>query len=219
MSLSGRGAWDANFGPHLPADKAAPILDVGCGLGDFLEYLEQDGYRNLRGVEIDPARVEAARLKTRAAIDHSDDLESYLRALSTPFTLITLKSVIAHFPRPLVVAYLRAMRDALSPDGTLVVETFNVSRWTGPYVLYNDVTHQWAYTEYSLQQVLELAGLRVVSLHGETLPHGRLSTRVFHFAQAVWIRLLRAMYLVERGIGRNPTILTKYLVAVCKKDA
>lgn len=216
MSLSGRGAWEANFGPYLPADKGAPILDIGCGTGDFLEYLEQNGYRNLRGVEIDPERVEAARRKTRVTIDHSADLESYLHALPTKFMLITLKSVIAHFPKDSVVAYLRAMRDALAPDGTLVVETFNVSRWTGPYVLYNDVTHHWAYTEYSLQQVLEMAGLHVVELTGEQLPATRISTRVFRGAQRLWGACLKVVYLVERGVGRNPAIMTKYLVAVCR---
>jgi 2-polyprenyl-3-methyl-5-hydroxy-6-metoxy-1,4-benzoquinol methylase len=216
VSLSGRDAWEANFGPHLPADKAAPILDIGCGLGDFLEYLEQSGYQNLRGVEIDPARVEAARGKTHATIDHSVDLESYLRALPVRFTLITLKSVIAHFPKDAVVAYLRAMRDALAPDGTLIVETFNVSRWTGPYVLYNDATHHWAYTEYSLQQVLEMAGLHVVELRGETLPATRMSTRLFRGTQRAWGACLKAAYFVERGVGRNPAIMTKYLVAVCR---
>jgi SAM-dependent methyltransferase len=217
MSLSGADAWRLNFGPHLPVDKQAPILDIGCGFGDFLAHLEQQGYSNLRGVEIDPARVEASRRQTRAAIDETQDLEAYLRRLPDRFALITLKSVIAHFPREAAVANLRAMRDILAPGGLLIVETFNASRWTGPYVLYNDITHCWAYTEYSLRQILETAGFTVLELGGERLPARRLSTRVLRALQWLWATVLKAVYVVERGVGRNPTILAKYLVAVCEK--
>jgi SAM-dependent methyltransferase len=198
-------------------DKQAPILDIGCGFGDFLAYLEQQGYSNLRGVEIDPARVEASRRQTHAAIDETQDLEAYLRRLPDRFALITLKSVIAHFPREAAVANLRAMHDILAPGGLLIVETFNASRWTGPYVLYNDITHCWAYTEYSLRQILETAGFTVLALDGERLPARRLSTRVLRGLQWLWATVLKAVYVVERGVGRNPTILTKYLVAVCEK--
>lgn len=219
MSLNGRGAYELNYRRHLPADKQAPLLDIGCGSGEFLAYLEQLGYHNLRGVDINPACVDASRRRTHAVIEHSPDLEAYLRGVRDTFALITLKSVIAHFPRNRAVAYLRAMRDALAPTGTLVVETFNASRWTGPYVLFNDLTHEWAYTEYTLKDILESAGFRVMELEGEQLPIRRLSTLLFHGTQWVWSNVLRSVYLVERGIGRNPRVLTKYLVAVCKKDA
>ncbi|MES1255407.1 MAG: class I SAM-dependent methyltransferase [Acidobacteriota bacterium] len=215
--MSGTDVWRLNFGPHLPADKQMPILDIGCGFGDFLAYLEQQGYSNLRGVEIDPVRAEASRRQTRAAIDETQDLEPYLRRLTDRYALITLKSVIAHFPREAAGANLRAMRDILAPGGILIVETFNASRWTGPYVLYNDITHCWAYTEYSLRQIVETAGFKVLELGGERLPARRLSARVLRALQWIWATVLKAVYVVERGIGRNPTILTKYLVAVCEK--
>jgi len=39
-------------------DKNARILDVGCGSGEFISLLQQRGYKNLYGVEIDPALVD-----------------------------------------------------------------------------------------------------------------------------------------------------------------
>lgn len=39
-------------------DKNARILDVGCGSGEFISLLQQRGYKNLHGVEIDPALVD-----------------------------------------------------------------------------------------------------------------------------------------------------------------
>jgi SAM-dependent methyltransferase len=217
MSLNGTDAFDRNFAPHLPEDKHAAIVDVGCGSGDFLAYLEARGHTNLRGVEIDRQRAEASRSRTGAVVDHAHDLTAYLAALPGPARLITLKSVIAHFPRERAVGYLRSMRDALEPGGTLIVETFNASRVTGPYLLFNDITHQWAYTEFSLREILEAAGFEVLSLSGERLGAPRLSTLLFQAAQRTWGGVLKAIYLVERGRGRNPAIMTKYLVAVCRR--
>jgi SAM-dependent methyltransferase len=217
VSLNGREVYELNYRRHIPAEPQAPILDIGCGHGEFLEYLERNGCQNLRGVEIDPARVEESRGRSRAVVEHVTDLEAYLRGPVGPFALITLKSVIAHFPIDRAPAYLKAMADQLAPGGTLVVETFNASRWTGPFVFANDITHRWAYTEYSLRQILESSGLRVVDLAGDKRPTSRASALAFYLVQEAWSAVLRAIYFIERGIGRNPTILSKYLVAVCQK--
>jgi SAM-dependent methyltransferase len=218
VSLNGFLVWELNYRPHLPDDRAAPILDIGCGTGEFLAYLEQNGYRCLRGVEIDATRAQASRRRTHAVIDEAGDLEAYLRTLPDRFALVTLKSVISHFPRDRAETYLRAMGDVLAPGGRLVVETFNLSRWTGPYMLFNDITHHWAYTEYSLRQILEAAGLSVIELKGERMPRVGLKGRLFGAVQASWKMALRLVYFAERGIGRNPSILGKYLVAVCAKQ-
>jgi len=217
MPINGRQMYEVNFRRHLPGDKQAPILDIGCGLGEFLEYLEEDGHSNLTGIEIDAIHAETTRQRTSAQIITTTDLEDCLRSLPQPFDLITLKSVISHFPRNKVLDYLRAMRDCLTINGRLVVETFNASRWTGGYVLYNDITHQWAYTEYSLREMLETAGLRVVEITGEKIPL-RSPKRVAGCAlQQIWIGCLKLIYFAERGIVRNPRILSKYVIAVCER--
>jgi len=218
MSLSETPVWELNFGPHLPEDKSAPILDVGCGFGDFLGYLESKGYRNLRGVEIDPGRAAASREKSAAAIDTVTDIEPYLRGLEQKFALITLKSVVAHFPRERARGYLQQLGESLQPGGRLVVETFNASRWTGSFVFYNDLTHCWAYTEYTLREMLEGAGLRVIELTGERMPIRGVRAFVWRAMQFLWSIGLRCIYFAERGIGRNPHILGKYIVAVCQKE-
>jgi cyclopropane fatty-acyl-phospholipid synthase-like methyltransferase len=217
MSINGRRLYEANFRCYLPADRGATILDIGCGSGEFLQYLEQNGYCNLTGIEIDPARAEASREATSARIVLTNALDDTLRALPHRYDLITLKSVIAHFPRARLLDYLGAIRDCLSEDGQLVVETYNASRWTGTYLLFNDVTHEWAYTEYSLPQALEAAGFRVLQLTGDRVPIRRARTLAWYALQQLWVACLRTIYFAERGIGRNPRILSKYLIALCDR--
>jgi len=38
----------------LPREKGAPVLDLGCGCGEFLYFLHREGYTNLHGVDVSP---------------------------------------------------------------------------------------------------------------------------------------------------------------------
>src|SRR5262249_16540690 len=72
-----RTTFRAYFQHLLPEDKGAKILDIGCGYGPFLYFLQKEGYRNICGVDISPEQVEAAR---QLGIDnvYCDDLIPFL---------------------------------------------------------------------------------------------------------------------------------------------
>ena len=46
-------------------DSHARILEIGCNVGNQLLSLQEEGFRNLYGVEIQPYAVEAAKARTR----------------------------------------------------------------------------------------------------------------------------------------------------------
>ncbi|MBN8501071.1 MAG: class I SAM-dependent methyltransferase, partial [Sphingomonadales bacterium] len=55
--------YDRNYRRFLPADRNAPIIDIGCGDGDFVRYAHGLGYRNITAVDIDhEALAPLARL-------------------------------------------------------------------------------------------------------------------------------------------------------------
>jgi hypothetical protein len=43
---------------YLKNDKNKPLYDFGCGLGNYLQHLYNDGFLNLTGFEGDPARLK-----------------------------------------------------------------------------------------------------------------------------------------------------------------
>src|SRR5439155_26972464 len=46
--------------PLLPADKQARILDLGCGYGEFLCFLQKEGYQNAAGIDLNRRQLDAA---------------------------------------------------------------------------------------------------------------------------------------------------------------
>src|SRR5881397_1294588 len=46
------------LGPWLPADRQSRILDIGCGEGALLSFLEECGYRNIDGFDISPENID-----------------------------------------------------------------------------------------------------------------------------------------------------------------
>ncbi len=102
---------------------AAPVLDVGCGRGEFLEVLREAGVE-ARGVDVDLDMVAACRGKG-LEVAHGDAIE-YLRGLPEgSLGGIIAAQVVEHLPPRTLVALLAASRRALRPGGVLVCETIN----------------------------------------------------------------------------------------------
>ena len=117
-----------------------PVLDLGCGRGEFLEVLRQDGL-SAHGVDLDRAMVEHCRSK---GLDVSEaDVVDHLETLPDASVGVVFASqVIEHLPYPRLLRFLGAARAKLRPAGLLIVETPNPHY---PLALRNfwiDPTHQ-----------------------------------------------------------------------------
>ncbi len=126
---------------YLPLVRAhTPVLDLGCGRGEFLELLHEAGIP-AAGVDIDSAMVEHARGKgldvTNAdAVEHLETLED--RSLGTLFAA----QVIEHLDYQSLLRLLRTARQKLQSDGLLVLETVNPHCPVALKHFWLDPTHQ-----------------------------------------------------------------------------
>jgi len=145
--------------PWLPEDRQARILDFGCGWGHQLMGLWCAGYKNLDGVELVP---EQAAITARCAADRATitcmDGREFLAEKRNLYDLIILNDILEHIPTGEALPLLRLIRDALRPGGTVVIRTPNMANVVAPYSRYLDITHVAGYTEFSLMQLLDLAG-------------------------------------------------------------
>ncbi|MFB3777899.1 MAG: methionine biosynthesis protein MetW [Bryobacteraceae bacterium] len=99
------------------------VLDLGCGRGEFLELMREEGIE-ARGVELSDECVELCLSKGLRV--EKDDLYSYLDGLSYPeLDGIFLGQVVEHLPPERIPELVRLAASRLSRGGLLVIETPN----------------------------------------------------------------------------------------------
>jgi 2-polyprenyl-3-methyl-5-hydroxy-6-metoxy-1,4-benzoquinol methylase len=103
----------------LYARKGDAILDVGCGKGEFLKQLHDDGFTNLHGLDFDP--YHDVLLQSFKSADLSWDKMPWT---DNSFDVVSGWEVIEHLENP--PHFLREMRRILKPGGRLILSTPNV---------------------------------------------------------------------------------------------
>ncbi|HRR96655.1 MAG TPA: class I SAM-dependent methyltransferase [Candidatus Ratteibacteria bacterium] len=100
---------------YLP--EQGKILDVGCGVGIFLDIMREKKY-DVYGQDISPFAVEYCRKNGFNIFDKS------LSELNLPenfFDIVTMFDVIAHLKNP--VKYIKICKRILKPEGILIIKT------------------------------------------------------------------------------------------------
>lgn len=153
------------LGPHLPTDKAAPVLDVGCGGGYALAALQELGLTRLTGVESDAGQAASCRSKG-LAVELVADTIAYLKARAGQFQLLLCLDVIEHVPHDVQPPFIAALAGALGSDGRLICTVPNANSTLAGRWRYNDWTHHCSFTEHSLELLLHSAGFADIHVGG-----------------------------------------------------
>jgi 2-polyprenyl-3-methyl-5-hydroxy-6-metoxy-1,4-benzoquinol methylase len=209
--------FEGDYGAFLPKDKEAVILDIGCGRGEFITYLNSKGYTKVSGVDASVEMVDFCKKNGIVNVSVIDDLKHYLLQHIETFDLITLNDTIEHFPKQEAVDILKAIKSSLKNGGLLLVRTGNFSTLGGAYLRYKDFTHEIAYTEFSLEQTLRLGGFDNIKIVGNKY---YMIPKIWSILRIIllrfWFLILKIIYLIELGSDR-PKIYSKLLIAICKK--
>lgn len=117
-----------------------PVLDIGCGRGEWLRVLQEEGIP-ATGIELNDVQVERC---LQAGLDVvKDDAFRFLdQTPAGSWAVITALQVVEHWPPEMVWKALLSFRRALAPGGLLILETVNVSSvWAWNHFSY-DPTHR-----------------------------------------------------------------------------
>ena len=144
------------------ADAPGPVVDLGCGRGEFLALLAEAGLP-CWGVDNNPEMVAVAR--ARGADVREEPLLEHLAALE-PESLggIFMAHVIEHLPRPQVLAFIELAASRLRPGGTVVVETLNPQCLFAYAPFTMDLTHEWPVHPQTLRFLLEAHDLADIEM-------------------------------------------------------
>jgi 2-polyprenyl-3-methyl-5-hydroxy-6-metoxy-1,4-benzoquinol methylase len=147
---------DRAYRKLLPQNKQARILDIGCGTGHFLYYLEKIGYTNHYGIDISPEQVEFVKNNITQRAETADVFE-YLKAKNDQFDAIVGNDIIAHIPKDSTLSFLNLIYSSLKPNGKCILRTDNMDMPFPVKLRYVDFTIQTGYTESSFAQILRIA--------------------------------------------------------------
>jgi len=204
------------FVPVLPSRKDARVLDLGCGYGEFLYFLQREDYDRAAGVDLDPKQVEVARNLGVKNLRCGDG-RAMLMGSPGEFDFVSAIDVLEHFPKDEAVDLLSLVYAALRPGGRFLCQVPNAAAFYLP-LIHMDFTHETFFTAPSLKQVLEMAGFVNVRVAGMgPVGHGvKSGLRV-----VLWKAIegcLRFIQVVEAGPGNGLRhIFTATIFAVAEK--
>jgi len=155
-ALRGHGSGYVDFEELFrgPADRVAesqrpylalvrdhqPVLDVGCGRGEFLKLLAEEGI-SAHGVDGDEGMVERCRaLGVQATLA---DVNEYLGSVEEgSIGTVFSAQLIEHLPYEQLQRMLELARRKLRPGGLFIAETVNPHRVSSLKTFWVDLTHQ-----------------------------------------------------------------------------
>lgn len=136
---------------------AISLLEVGSAYGHTLLEAKEKGFGKVFGLEYSRDAVEASRqkgltVKLASANDHLDEVFA-----DTKFDVIALYSVLEHVDNP--YNFLEEAKMILNKNGYLIIRVPRMSK-EGPWLSLLD--HYWHFTETSLRELVQKAGLSVI---------------------------------------------------------
>ena len=163
--------------PFLPENKEIRILEVGCGMGFAMLALQDLGYANLEGIDVDHGQVQSCVQKGLNVV-HLEDSTTYLDSHINEYDLIVVLDVIEHIPHEGQLEFVRAICQALKPNGQIICTVPNANSTLASRWRYIDWTHHLSFTEHSLDFLLYNAGFQTI----EVFP-----TEFFHPPNIRWL--------------------------------
>jgi SAM-dependent methyltransferase len=140
-----------------------PIVDLGCGRGEWLELLQEEGMQG-KGVERNRVLVEECR---QAGLDVVEsDMLTYLCALPNgSIGGVTGFHIVEHLPFDVLLDLFDETVRVLQPGGVAIFETPNPQNvLVSTLEFYNDPTHRTPLPSTLLKFIAEVKGLQRIKL-------------------------------------------------------
>jgi SAM-dependent methyltransferase len=143
---------------YLPflADLPGPVLDVGCGRGEFLRLLKAEGIA-ASGIETNSIAAGQCRQEGLAVVE-GDGIAALGATPSGSLGAVVAFQVVEHWPPESIFAFLREARRALAPGGVLIAETINTDSLSAWRAFFLDPSHVRPVPPEALRFLGEAAG-------------------------------------------------------------
>jgi cyclopropane fatty-acyl-phospholipid synthase-like methyltransferase len=174
-----RNIWEpADFGPEHR------VLELGCGVGLFLAFLEAKNLTEFQGVEMDPKAKEFMPSSISDRVT-TESFQTFFDVYDGPaFDRIVLLDVFEHFSHGEGIELLHKCMGVLAANGRIILRVPNAGSPWGLQYQFNDLTHKALYAPGNIRQLAMAAELEC----SDCLPYTRGSrTRRLTNAIVEWV--------------------------------
>lgn len=147
--------------------RSSPIVDLGCGRGEWLEILKEEGYVT-KGIEINRVMLDGCRERNLDVVE-AGAIE-YLRSQkANSFGAITGFHLVEHLSLKDLISLFDECLRVLKPKGMIIFETPNPENLiVGAYTFHFDPTHRCLLVPESLNFIAQQRGFvntNILRLH------------------------------------------------------
>lgn len=134
--------YDREFTDLTDASPSMAVLEIGCGTGLFLRYLEAREYREIVGIDMDENLAEALADVKRSEIYFGDVTAVLKNQLAgRKFDRIVMLDVAEHLQLDVLVSLMKRLRDHINKDGRLLLRVPNIESPWGLKMFYGSFDH------------------------------------------------------------------------------
>lgn len=201
---------DFYYRSFLPLDKGAKILEVGCGDGNFVYYLQKRGYLNAFGIDLSEEQIILGKKLGISNLELAE-LKAYLTGRENQYDCIFAKDVIEHLTRQEAFDALQLISNALKPAGTFLMQVPNGQGLFFTSIFYGDYTHEMPYTFQTVRQLFLNTGFSKAECFPVNPYPGSWKGKIRSALWKLKVAQTRFWKMVETG---NPSgIFTSNLIA------
>lgn len=204
---------EADVAPFLPENPTARILDIGCGYGNLLFFLQKKGYQQTEGIDLSPEQIEKAQqlgLQNVFCINVFD----FLAQPRPPYQCIVALDVIEHLSKEELQQLLATINRVLLPGGSVLFRTPNMDAPLTSVYAYGDFTHETLLNSHSAIQIMQSAGFEQIEVQPSAMiVQGRIkkiAQKVLYAGVSLAVKLLLlATARSAKGVLLSPNMLIK----------
>lgn len=211
--------FEKAIGKYLPKDRNAKILEIGVGMGHFAYFATKTlQYSNYYGIDISLECIEYVKEHVTDSVELVQETEKWLQLSEKQYDLILALDVIEHIPKPNQIRFLNQIYRSLKSGGAIILRTENSGIFSGYLQHCLDYTHEYNFSERSLEQIMKLCQFNEIQIFGDPPPiQTGVKSLLRKILTAIWRQILKLIYEIERPHSIKPKIMTKNLYAFSKK--
>lgn len=197
---------------HLPKD--AQIVDIACGNGSYVYFLQKAGFSNAFGFDISEEQIQLGRALGVKNIEVMD-FNQFLADDNRSADVFLLMDILEHLERSELFSLLDELYLRLNKNGMLLIHIPNAEGIFGMRIRYGDLTHETSFTPKSMNQLLSTIGFKVIEcFEDKPIRHGFVS----FLRRVMWdILTIPSRLLLAAETGSLKFILSQNMLVLAKK--